>query len=39
MRTHIVMPAPIEIYPYFDKIQFWVRKPLDQKVIGWLRKQ
>jgi hypothetical protein len=39
MRTHIALPEPIGIYPYFDKIQFWVRKPLDQKAIGWLGKQ
>jgi hypothetical protein len=39
MRTHIALPEPIGIHPYFDKIQFWVREPLDQKVIGWLRKQ
>jgi hypothetical protein len=39
MRTHIALPEPIGIYPYFDKIQFWVRKPLDKKVIEWLRKQ
>jgi hypothetical protein len=36
MRTHIALPEPIGIYPYFDKIQFWVRKPLDKKVIEWL---
>jgi hypothetical protein len=39
MRTHMAMPKPIGIYPYFDKIQFWVPKPLDQKVLAWLEKE
>ena len=39
MRPHTTLPEPIGINPYFDKIQFWVRKPLDQRTIVWLRRQ
>jgi hypothetical protein len=39
MRSYITLPRPIETDAYFDKIQFWVRKPLDQKTIEWLRRQ
>jgi hypothetical protein len=39
MRTYLTLPKPIGIYPYFDKIQFWVRKPLSPKTLRWLRRQ
>jgi hypothetical protein len=39
MRTNIALPSPIGAHRYFDKIQFWVPKPLDQRTIVWLRGQ
>jgi hypothetical protein len=39
MRTYLALSEPIGIYPFFDKIQFWVREPLDQKAIKSLRKE
>jgi hypothetical protein len=39
MRTYLTLPKPIGIYPYFDKIQFWVREPLNPETVERLRKQ
>jgi hypothetical protein len=39
MRTRLALPQPIGIYAYFDKIQFWVRKPLNPGALTWLGQQ
>lgn len=39
MRTYLTLPKPIGKYPYFDKIQFWLRNPLNPQTLEWLRKQ
>jgi hypothetical protein len=31
--------TPTAIYPYFDKIQFWLREPIDRATLRKLRKQ
>jgi hypothetical protein len=32
-------PKPLSVYAYFDKIQFWVLRPLDHETLAWLRRQ
>jgi hypothetical protein len=39
MRSYLTLPRPIGIYPYFDKMQFWVGWPLNQRTIASLRRQ
>jgi hypothetical protein len=39
MRTYMALPAkPIGICAYFDKIQFWVRNPLDRHTLAVLER-
>jgi len=39
MLTRVALPAkPVGINPYFDKIQFWIRKPLDTKARALLKR-
>jgi hypothetical protein len=39
MRTIVTLPSPIGAQGYFDKIPFWLRKPLDEKTLLWLTQQ
>ena len=39
MRSIVTLPQPIGVHGYFDKVQFWLRKPLDQRTIVRLRRQ
>jgi hypothetical protein len=36
MRSHLALPAPIGVYAYIDKIQFWVRRPLGLNTLALL---
>jgi hypothetical protein len=38
MRTHLTLPKPIGIYPYFDKIQFWLCNPLNRDELAVLER-
>jgi hypothetical protein len=39
MPTHIRLPKPIGKYPYFDKVKFWVRIPLNRDELAVLERE